>query len=204
MKRQSRQQQEQHPIREAILDAADRLLAEYGYKKMTIDVLAREVGIGKGSVYLHFTSKEDIVLSHIDRIIRRLKVRMRAIASDEELSLEERLQQMLSARVLMRFDSVQHYSEGLDELLSHIRAPLLERRRRHFKEESQIIAGVIELGQKTGRFRDGDPQELARSLVLATNSFLPYSLSIYEFGERTEIAAQVEKLARLLIDGLRP
>jgi hypothetical protein len=42
-------------VREAILDAGERLLAGYGYKKMTIDDLAREVGIGKGSVYLHFT-----------------------------------------------------------------------------------------------------------------------------------------------------
>ena len=44
--------------REAILDATDRLLARYGFKKMTIDDLAREEGIGKGSVYLHFPSKE--------------------------------------------------------------------------------------------------------------------------------------------------
>src|SRR6187397_2922070 len=43
--------------RDAILDATDRLLARYGYKKMTIDDLAHEVGIGKGSVYLHFSSK---------------------------------------------------------------------------------------------------------------------------------------------------
>ena len=48
--------------REAILDATDRLLARYGYKKMTIEDLAREVGIGKGSVYLHFPSKEEIAL----------------------------------------------------------------------------------------------------------------------------------------------
>ena len=38
----------QKNIREIILDAADRLLARYGYKKMTMDDLAQEVGIGKG------------------------------------------------------------------------------------------------------------------------------------------------------------
>ena len=36
--------------RDAILDATDKLLSERGYKKMTIDDLALEVGIGKGSV----------------------------------------------------------------------------------------------------------------------------------------------------------
>src|SRR3954469_14062839 len=67
--------------REAILDATDRLLARYGFRKMTIDDLAKEVGIGKGSVYLHFPSKEEIALSHIDRMVDRLNERMRRVAS---------------------------------------------------------------------------------------------------------------------------
>ena len=67
-------------VREALLDATDRLLSERGYQKMTIDDLAREVGIGKGSVYLHFSSKEEIALSHIDRIVERLKERLKLIA----------------------------------------------------------------------------------------------------------------------------
>ena len=46
-----------------------RLLARYGYRKMTIDDVAREVGIGKGTIYLHFKSKEDVALSRIDRVI---------------------------------------------------------------------------------------------------------------------------------------
>ena len=103
--------------RDAILDATDRLLARYGYKKMTIDDLAQEVGIGKGSVYLHFTSKEEIVLSHIDRIIERLNRRLSLIA-ERSSSSEERLRAMLIERVLFRFDSVQHYTQSLNDLLS--------------------------------------------------------------------------------------
>ena len=37
-----------------ILDAADRLLNQFGYKKMTMDNLAQETGIAKGTLYLHF------------------------------------------------------------------------------------------------------------------------------------------------------
>src|SRR5436190_18648304 len=92
-------------IRDEILDATDRLLSTSGYKKMTIDDLAREVGIGKGSVYLHFTSKEEIALSHVDRIVDRLKARLLKIAAEPILS-EARLRRMLAERVLFRFDSV--------------------------------------------------------------------------------------------------
>ena len=85
---------QQKTTKDAILDATDRLLSGSGYKKMTIDDLAKEVGIGKGSVYLHFKSKEEIALSHIDRIIERLKGRLREIA-ENGLPCETRLRAML-------------------------------------------------------------------------------------------------------------
>ncbi len=107
-------------IRDVILDAADRLLARYGYKKMTVEDLAQEVGIGKGTIYLHFPSKEEVVLSHVDRIVERLKVRLLAIAR-EESPPAERLRLMLVERVLFRFDSVQHYTESLSDLLAALR-----------------------------------------------------------------------------------
>src|SRR5438128_2017646 len=119
-------------VREAILDATDRLLARYGYRKMTIDDLAREVGIGKGTIYLHFSRKEEIALSHIDRIVERLKEKLTAI-SLEGAPPAERLREMLITRVLFRFDSVQHYTESLNELLAEWRPQLLSRRRRYFE-----------------------------------------------------------------------
>src|SRR5215204_1179782 len=124
--------------RDAILDATDRLLSRYGYKKMTIDDLAREVGIGKGSVYLHFESKEEIALSHVDRIVERVKSRLHDIANSKA-SPENRVRKMLIERVLMRFDSVQHYSQSMNELLAQVRSRLLERRKRYFEEEARIF-----------------------------------------------------------------
>lgn len=119
-------------IRDEILNATDRLLARYGYKKMTIDDLAQEVGIGKGTVYLHFASKEEIALSHIDRIIERMKERLQEISA-ADAPPDERLREMLLTRVLFRFDSVQHYTQSLNDLLADLRPRLLARRRRYFE-----------------------------------------------------------------------
>lgn len=192
---------QQKTTRDAILDATDRLLTRYGYKKMTIDDLAQEVGIGKGSVYLHFSSKGDIALSHIDRIIERLKESLRAIA-EKPLSEDERLREMLIERVLYRFDSVQHYSQSLNELLAYVRPKLLERRKRYFADEAQIFAAVIAEGQNSVHYAEGDPFDLAQTLVSATNSLLPYSLSGAELGDRGEIAERAQKTAEILIRGL--
>ena len=113
--------------RDAILDATDRMLAKYGYRKMTIEDLAREVGIGKGSIYLHFSSKEEIALCHIDRIIARIKARLASIASRND-RIEDRLAEALAERVIFRFDSVQHYSQGLNDMLAQLRPKLLVNR----------------------------------------------------------------------------
>ncbi len=187
--------------REAILDAANRLLSRYGYKKMTIDDLAQEVGIGKGSVYLHFSSKEEIVLSHIDRIVKRLKEELSAIAATEA-STEIRLQKMLSTRVLFRFDSVQHYTQSIDELLASLRGQVLVRRKKYFAEESQIFAEVIKQGQQNGSIRKGSPSQMAETFLLATNSLLPASLSTRELGDRDEIEEKTMRIANLLLLGI--
>nr|AGO97145.1 TetR family transcription regulator [Streptomyces sp. CNT-179] len=47
---------------ERILDAAGALLVSWGYPKITIEDVARRAGIGKGTVYLHFSTKEVLFL----------------------------------------------------------------------------------------------------------------------------------------------
>jgi AcrR family transcriptional regulator len=187
--------------KDAILDATDRLLSESGYKKMTIDDLAREVGIGKGSVYLHFKSKEDIALSHIDRIIDRLCGRLYEIA-ESTASCEKRLSDMLVERVLFRFDSVQHYTQNLNDMLAKIRPKLLHRRERYFQREAAIFKKVLDEGQCEKVFAARPSDEAAQSLLIATNSLLPYSLSTRELGERSQIEKRVRMLAELLLKGL--
>jgi len=191
----------QKEVRDAILDATDLLLSRYGYKKMTIDDLAKEVGIGKGSVYLHFASKEEIVLSHIDRIIEQLKGKLSAIARSDEKP-EQRLRKMLRTRVLHRFESVQHYTQNLNDLLAAIRPNFLARRETYFTEEARIFAAVITDGQQSGDFADGDAAEIAESLILATNSLLPFNLTVHELGSRKDVEAKILPLADLLLQGL--
>jgi AcrR family transcriptional regulator len=188
-------------IREEILDATDHLLARYGYRKMTVDDLAQEVGIGKGTIYLHFASKEEVVLSHIDRIVERLKERLWAVARSEA-SVRTRLRLMLFARVMYRFDSVQHYTQSLDDLLAALRPAFLARRARYFDEEALIFVEVLEEGRKAGVFAFKDSLNAAHALLLATNSLLPYSLSTVELGEREEIEAKTAAIADLLLTGL--
>ncbi|WP_083678538.1 TetR/AcrR family transcriptional regulator [Nocardiopsis sp. CNR-923] len=48
---------------ERILDAAGDLLVSWGYPRITIEDVARRAGVGKGTVYLHFPTKEVLFLA---------------------------------------------------------------------------------------------------------------------------------------------
>lgn len=188
-------------IRDLILDAVEVLLARYGYRKMTMEDVARQVGIGKGTIYLHFPGKEDLILSHIDRIAGRVLARLEEIAGSPEAH-DERLRRMLAARVLIRFDSVSAYSQGLGDLLSSVRTALLARREGYFAAEAKVFANVLREGARSGAFDCRDPQTASRVLIQSTNSLLPFSLSARELGRREDLERQVGNIAAVLIKGL--
>jgi AcrR family transcriptional regulator len=191
-------------VKDAILDATDRLLARFGYRKMTVEDIAVEAGIGKGTIYLHFASKEEVVLSHVDRIVDRLKQQHLAIIARSENTAPERIRRMLLARVLFRFDSIQHYTQSLNDLLSALRPGLLARRAKYFREEAEIFAQVLAEGRASGELQFDDELTTANALLEATNGLLPYSLSTTELGEREEVERRTLAIADLLLDGLLP
>lgn len=54
---------------EAILDAVNKLLSEKGFDLMTMDDVADEVGVAKGSLYKHFSSKEKLAAAAMSRLL---------------------------------------------------------------------------------------------------------------------------------------
>src|SRR5687768_9951480 len=65
-----------------ILDAAADLLLRYGYKRVTIEDIAQQAGIGKGTIYLHWKTREalfgTLLLREVVAIWRELLARVRA------------------------------------------------------------------------------------------------------------------------------
>jgi AcrR family transcriptional regulator len=64
------------PRVERVLDSAAELLVRWGYQRVTIEDVARHAGIGKGTVYLHFRSKDALFLTVLMRVHRDFVERM--------------------------------------------------------------------------------------------------------------------------------
>lgn len=66
------QPDERQQREERILDAAATLLVRWGYRKTTIDDVAREAGVGKGTIYLHWKDKNELFRAAIWRASQRV------------------------------------------------------------------------------------------------------------------------------------
>ena len=72
--------EKQRKEREAlILQVAEDVLIEKGYYETSIDEIAARVGIAKGTVYLHFPSKEDLVFAIFERDMQNIVEYVEAI-----------------------------------------------------------------------------------------------------------------------------
>lgn len=67
---------------ERILDAAAELIQRWGYNKTTIDDIAKQAGVAKGTIYLHWRTREEL---------------FRALLFHEELKLAEEIRQRMAS-----------------------------------------------------------------------------------------------------------
>ena len=188
-------------VRESILNAVGHLLGRYGYCKMTVEDIAHEAGIGKGTLYLYFPSKLEVALSWFDRSNRKLQVKLRKIA-DSDLTPADKVRRILVERVMYRFDGAQSFVESIDDLFVAVRPSFFARRVKYHQAEEEILAEVINEGKAANELACQDPQVTAHILVVATNSLLPYSLSVSQLGRRKEIEVTATGIAELVLTGL--
>jgi hypothetical protein len=185
-----------------ILDSVDHLLGRIGYSKMTMEDVAVDAGLGRRTIYVHFPGKEELALASIDRVVQRTIDGLRDIAGSD-LPAPARLETMLVRRVVTRVEAVQGYYQSLDEVFRSLRLRFLEQRRRQFSAEAALIGRVL----LDGRAKDeldfsGSPRQVAWTLILSTNSLLPYALSPKELGSIREVEIEARRLASILRRGL--
>jgi AcrR family transcriptional regulator len=63
--------------RNTIIDKAERIMAKKGYWDMTMDEVAADADVAKGTIYLYFNSKESLCAAVIARIIADMNGTMR-------------------------------------------------------------------------------------------------------------------------------
>jgi len=100
---------------EAILAAALTLFGHYGYRRTSIDDIAQEAGIAKGTVYLYFRSKEEIFRALSQQLLGHVLL-VAEDAANTEGPIEPRLRMLMEAKFGYFFD-LMHRSAHVRELI---------------------------------------------------------------------------------------
>src|ERR1700727_971622 len=77
--------------RGAILEAATGVFLRYGFKKTSMDDLARAAGLSRQGLYLHFATKEALFKDAVLQLLDATRATARAALAREDVGIEDRL-----------------------------------------------------------------------------------------------------------------
>jgi len=149
--------------RSAILQAAGEVFTRFGFKRAAMEDIARLAGVGKGSLYLHFDSKEalfeacirrEIVqnVAELEAAVRRAQAPDAQVRAFIHCKLGQLTRQVHGQRLRM---------DTLLEMHSHALRLLPE----HQRMEESLLARILIEGNTQGVFAVTDPHPVAVGLV---------------------------------------
>lgn len=145
-----------------VLAAAARVFHAHGYAEASVQDVAEELGILKGSLYHYISTKEDLLFRLLAGTQEGVTRILEEVAAREGLAPLERLRLYVRRQVefnLANLERVAVYYHDLDRLGDERRRELIAHRRRH----EHFVVALIAEAQRAGDARpETDTQVLAR------------------------------------------
>lgn len=187
-------------IREAILSAADRRIARFGYGRTTVADIARDCGLSPARIYNFFSGKLDLAAAIERREDAALAVAMGREAHRHKGRYAAALRALLlrEVRATHRRFSVKPGAVELTRRLADGRpghdTEALERRR-------AVLAGLLASAGEAGEFTVRDPHHTAGAIQSATAKFRdPAVVASRDVGA---LVREAEGVVELILDGLK-
>lgn len=182
----------------AILQAAERLFGEKGYRAVSIEEIAEATGVSKGLVNYHFSSKQALLEHILKDAVSTLFVKWDSIAQGKGSGRDK-----IGAAVRASFDLLNSrpypwriaifqltFEEDMKDIVNYI------------SEESILrIDRLVKDGIAAGEFKPVDSR-MAATMLLAICTTLPFQAALQQQPVRPtrEIA---DKITELFYEGIR-
>jgi AcrR family transcriptional regulator len=177
-----RRKQEREERRHLILDAAERVLYAKGLEAATMDDVASEARVGKGTLYLYFRNKDDLQWGVASRRQEALLQRFAVAHADAGDGLDE-----LRRKLLAYAEHLSSPLEHLQMVLScwvmgtHLRGdlPAAVEHRTQVRRTFSLLCSAVERGRRDGSIRPGpSAPQVALQLWSSVNGALLLHLQI--------------------------
>ena len=187
--------------RQRILQAARTVFGRHGYSATRMIDVAAEAKVGKGTLYEHFSSKEELFSDLVLAVMREsLETLQRSTAwEDPERSLAETVTFMVQVALV---DNLDLYSLFYDfwGVSPRTRRTAQERIREVAATFRSLVSDAVRRGQRAGVFRSGiDPDQFAHALCAAVDGL---SLQLVIAGESIDLDHYAKHLRELFLGGI--
>lgn len=147
--------------REAVMEAALDLFVERGFHGAPTSLIADRAGVGVGTIYRYFKSKEELIHCLFNELHLRFHRRFPE-QFEEGAPLQERLTLLLGRLLLVFIDSPREFRY----LEQYHYSPFADLERPEIpSEEQSAISRVLKEGRDTGLFREG-PLPVLQAIAL--------------------------------------
>lgn len=193
-----------------ILDAAYTLFLNKGYWDTKIIDIADAAGIGKGTVYEYFESKDAIFFELFKTKVAAGYDSLSELLN-KEIPCEKKIKEYLDIELTntAKYTFNKNFLVDLMMKSDAFRNPeLIESIHKLVKKKFTILHGILEEGIKTGEFRDIDPMLAAVSVMGAINFYI--SIDCLSIGAEEFLPFRKTKdwdsdeFFNLLLNGLKP
>lgn len=130
--------------RQQILDAAAHLAVSEGLESATIAKVAKAAGVAKGSIYLHFESRDDLIAALQTRVWQAMMASPRRIAEDQGMGWATRLDAIVEHWMRYEFEHHALYHAVFHAVATESDEP--------WHEARTLLRRVIEGGAAAGEF----------------------------------------------------
>jgi AcrR family transcriptional regulator len=144
-----------------VIEAAAKVFYAKGYADATVQDIADELGILKGSLYHYVDTKEDLLFQLIEQVHSEVQRILDEIQAEEDLKPLERVALYVRRQVEYNLDNLQRisiYYQDLESLTGARLEKIIRSRKVHEKYLTDLIAEAQAAGEAD---TDGDPRLLA-------------------------------------------
>lgn len=186
------------PRRRGLLEAAIGVFARFGFRKTSMDEVARAAGVSRQGLYLHFAAKEDLFRAAVRLYLATALENATAALADSKRPLEERLAAAFDAWIGRYVGMVAAGASDLVEASHALLGTLLEEHEERFAE---AVARALRGGGVAAAYRPAGltARQLADTLVAAARGFKHGEPSRFQAG----VAVAVRALCAPLKAGAR-
>lgn len=189
---------------QSIQDAAMRVIARKGMAAATMQEIAEEAGVAKGTIYLYFRDRDELVEKTFETAITQLIARVEE-SLDGEKSVEEKIRATMQAKLEFFRENREFF-----RLYMSLRLPEgdAQQQRRHkrtcepqYKSSVARFAQILESAMDRGEIRRFDSHRLALFIVEGSNAIVVERVMEEKSPPEQE---DVEFLTQVIMGGIRP